>query len=521
MKTAKTQHGRSGGKVSMKLKRVLLMLLVTVLSISGIVTANAVTVSDDGEYALVLNTAFDENEGCFDGEYTKLVRFNAAKDETKVKLSELTKGIVPFNGKNEFSHWETEKNVKVGDELALTEFTGTGNFYTSAGEEIKYDKGLKLVAKFEGKALKDSGNYYVTLDAFAGTINGKAKEVLESRADAFKTIDLTGYIPVRAGYTFVGWDLNGAIVNSVDASAFTKDVVVNLTATYTKYTFDGKGIVLTLNANGGTIDGKAVNKYDYVGGGNSGTAMSLLPYVPVREGYTFNGWNTKSDGSGTMEKYIFWRIWDNNEETNKKFDKDTLVEEESGYELYKNVTLYASWTKASGEPENPGKDTVKELQSTGETKAKIEFATEVSKDYKLDIKSIEVKKELADKNVKFVADINVLDGNNNVVKISNTKMKIRIALPDNLKGYDKYEIVYISNGEIKENIPAAAENGYIVFETNHLSQYGIIATNTGNGTKSPKTGDNSNLALWFAVLLISGGAVIGTMVVSKKKKHNI
>lgn len=140
------------------------------------------------------------------------------------------------------------------------------------------------------------------------------------------------------------------------------------------------------------------------------------------------------------------------------------------------MTLYASWTKASGEPENPGKDMVKELQSTGETKAKIEFATEVSKDYKLDIKSIEVKKELADKNVKFVADINVLDGNNNVVKISNIKMKIRIALPENLKRYDKYEIVYISNGEIKETIPAAVENGYIVFFITTL----IISKKPGN-----------------------------------------
>lgn len=185
-----------------------------------------------------------------------------------------------------------------------------------------------------------------------------------------------------------------------------------------------------------------------------------------------------------METYIYWRIWDNNEETNKKYDKDTLITEDNGYVRYKNVTLYASWTKNSGEPENPGKDTVKELQSTGETKAKIEFATEVGKDYKLDIKSIEVKKELADKNVKFVADINVLDGNNNVVKISNTKMKIRIALPEDLKGYDKYEVVYIVNDEIKETLPAAVENGYIVFETNHLSQYGIVGTNTGNGTKA-------------------------------------
>ena len=54
MKTAKNQNRRSGGKVSMKLKRVLLMLLVTVLSVSGIVTANAVTVKDDGKYTLLL-----------------------------------------------------------------------------------------------------------------------------------------------------------------------------------------------------------------------------------------------------------------------------------------------------------------------------------------------------------------------------------------------------------------------------------------------------------------------------------
>ena len=38
--------------------------------------------------------------------------------------------------------------------------------------------------------------------------------------------------------------------------------------------------------------------------------------------------------------------------------------------------------------------------------------------------------------------------------------------------------------------------------------------------KSPPTGDNSNLVLWIALLLASGGAVIGTAVVSKKKKHS-
>ena len=38
--------------------------------------------------------------------------------------------------------------------------------------------------------------------------------------------------------------------------------------------------------------------------------------------------------------------------------------------------------------------------------------------------------------------------------------------------------------------------------------------------KSPQTGDTSNLALWIALLFISGGAAIGTMVVSRKKKYN-
>ena len=38
--------------------------------------------------------------------------------------------------------------------------------------------------------------------------------------------------------------------------------------------------------------------------------------------------------------------------------------------------------------------------------------------------------------------------------------------------------------------------------------------------KSPQTGDTSNIALWIALLFVSGGAAIGTTVVSRKKKYN-
>ena len=43
---------------------------------------------------------------------------------------------------------------------------------------------------------------------------------------------------------------------------------------------------------------------------------------------------------------------------------------------------------------------------------------------------------------------------------------------------------------------------------------------TGNDdTKSPQTGDNSNMALWFALLFVSCGGVIGMTVYSKRKKQ--
>ena len=317
----------------MKIKKSLIFLTIILAGICLFIFSNkvnAATISDDGKYSLVLTA--NEFDGCFDGEYSKLVRFNIAAGETTVKLSELTKGIVPFNGKTEFSHWEMAENTKASEELEIAKFTGSGNFYTSTGKEVNYTNGLTLSAKFSDKELKDSGKYYVTFDAFGGTINGKAKITLESKVAEFKTIDLTKYTPVRKGYTFKGWDLDGKIVTSVDSSALAKSAVANLTATYTQDTFDGTDRVLILNANGGTIDGKTSNKYDYLGGGNSGTAMSLLPYTPVREGYKFTGWNTKKDGSGKNYTYIYWRRWDKDDK--EDLNRDTVIKNELGAEYY-------------------------------------------------------------------------------------------------------------------------------------------------------------------------------------------
>ena len=483
----------------MKLKKILLFLFITVISFCGVISANALTISDDGKYTLILTSS--DGDVSIDGASEKVIRFNVNEDETTVKLSELTKKIVPFNGKNEFAYWGSNfMGEKANEDIAITEFNWSGEVV--GGE---YTNGLTLYAIFSDKPLQGTGTYYITLDGFAGTINGEKIVKLTSKSTEFKTVDLIKYTPVRKGYTFNGWELDGKFVTSIDSSYFANRDCITLTATYTQDTFSGEGIVLKLNANGGKLNGKEINSYDYIGGENSGTTMSLLPYTPVREGYTFNGWNTKKDGSGEILKYVYWRFWDKENETD--VEKDTLIKEDNGYERYKNVTLYASWIKNSSD-----EDTVKEIENTTGIKTIISFEKEVSKDYTLDIKQIDIKKELADKNIKFLVDINVLEGVN-IVKINNIKMKIKIALPDNLKDYTKYEVVYIDNNEVKETIPAKVENGYIVFETSHLSQYGIVATSITN----PNTSDNV-----ISYIVISALTLLGlTVLVVKRNKQTI
>ena len=53
-----------------------------------------------------------------------------------------------------------------------------------------------------------------------------------------------------------------------------------------------------------------------------------------------------------------------------------------------------------------------------------------------------------------------------------------------------------------------------------VSENGTAATTFTVNEKSPQTGDNSMLLLWVALLLVSGGAMIGMMAAGKKKKYS-
>ena len=56
--------------------------------------------------------------------------------------------------------------------------------------------------------------------------------------------------------------------------------------------------------------------------------------------------------------------------------------------------------------------------------------------------------------------------------------------------------------------------------TKEIKKADTVTANLKDDSKSPQTGDTSNLALWLALLFVSGCAAIGTTAVSRKKKYN-
>ena len=115
--------------------------------------AEAFTISDEGKYALVMNLKPSDYGADIDGLDGKILRFNFDQGEERVKLSDLTKGIVPFNGKNEFSGWALSwnDNEPVSGDTSFTPDDFTSSGYQDSGS---YEKGKNVYALFTGRELK-------------------------------------------------------------------------------------------------------------------------------------------------------------------------------------------------------------------------------------------------------------------------------------------------------------------------------------------------------------------------------
>lgn len=360
----------------MKKRNVFLMLAVFVLGMFAVCfsakNVKAMEIAKDGEYTLVLTT-WDEDQ-YIDGKDLKIIRFNLAKDETTVNVSDITKGVEVFNGKNIFKNcWKksgSSSSEEIVNELEISDFI-SGEIW-NGGEVERYTKGYVLYPKFSYEPLKKEGKYYIILDGFAGKVNGENEVKIVKAADEFNSLDLSEYTAERSGCDFCGWGYDGQQITKVDKSYFKDDdVTVTITALYKSKNFygvDSKGLlnnpdlpeeerprsyVLNLDANGGMLENKEIKQYDYLGGGNSGTSMAIFHYIPVKYGYIFKGWNNKKDGRGNYYKYMYWSSWRGREDS--EFD---LAGKIADSDYYTNLTLYAVWEKNENIP-IPKNDTVK------------------------------------------------------------------------------------------------------------------------------------------------------------------
>lgn len=89
-----------------------------------------------------------------------------------------------------------------------------------------------------------------------------------------------------------------------------------------------------------------------------------------------------------------------------------------------------------------------------------------------------------EKDLVSLYDVSVYNGKKQV-PMKDGQYTMKIKLDNNIDKYENYQIIYVNdNGEIEEYIDAKIEDGYIVFNTSHLSQYGVIANPIENNMVS-------------------------------------
>ena len=284
---------------------------------------------------------------------------------------------------------------------------------------------------------------------------------------------------------------------------------------------------LTYDANGGagTID-PAI--------GAAGESVTVAENVFTRNNYTFTGWNTKADGSGTAY------------EPGASF---TLTAE--------NTVLYAQWSKnapaqvnvsydangGAGTMESVTGDVGSEIviQQSGFTRSEYTFtgwntqadgkgtAYKAGDSFTLTDKDTVLYAQWS-KNAPAQVKVSY-NANGGVGTMESVTGDVGSKIVIRQSGFTRSEYTFTgwnTQADGKGTAYKAGDSFTLTDKDTVLyAQWSKNSGSAGTGTNGtakptdiPKTGDNSNLTLWFALLIVSGGAVIATAVISSKKKRS-
>jgi uncharacterized repeat protein (TIGR02543 family) len=161
-----------------------------------------------------------------------------------------------------------------------TAANGTGTSFTGGNSLIFQTSNVTLYAQW-------SGNPYVL--TYNGNGGSSINPATETRL-VDSTAAISSSLPTRTGYTFSGW--NTAANGSGTAFAAGANLTMtgaNLTL-FAQWTINASGV--SYDANGGSGAPAGANY-------NFGDPVTVSSTVPTKSGYTFTGWNTACNGSGT------------------------------------------------------------------------------------------------------------------------------------------------------------------------------------------------------------------------------
>lgn len=156
----------------------------------------------------------------------------------------------------------------------------------------------------------------------------------------------------------------------------------------------------------------------------------------------------------------------------------------------------------------------------------------VNKNYELKEKDLttekvatKVSKQIKDENdlVSFY-DVSVYNDGKEV-PMKNGKFTIKIKIDANVDEYENYKVIYVDDkGKISEYLDGRIEGNYIVFETTHLSQYGVVGTPKKEALVSrvvinPKTKDWGKIlkiTMLMSFVVVASGVIFFLIYKSKK-----
>ncbi len=312
--------------------------------------------------------------------------------------------------------------------------------------------------------------------------------------------------PTREGYTFAGW----SIIPDAEV-AYNPDSVVEVEAgaEMILYAVWVKNVKLEIIYDGNAPDAANVPAADvkWVAPGESYTFT--IANGPTRPGYRFVEWNTADNGTG---------------DSIKPGQTTRLYAGETGY----SKTYYAKWEPEEVTPVDWGKLGIsKSVSPTGPVKSgtTLTYTITVTNNTGADLNSVLVYDKL-DRHLTFVSatgagSYSTLTGFWNVGALANgasaalvIKATVKAGTADKTVIYNTASVFAASSGNEDLKVGSGPSASANVAVTNPGSSGIWGGTTWGKGVQ---TGDDANLGLWIAAMIVSFLCVAALVYVNRKR----